>query len=193
MLHSQKTKPTKTKKSPGRNVLKEAGLSGQKPAILNCRTFEWNHSFPFQSEHFCLSAQKCEAAERLSINSLIVICPGRLLLLHLDSKQIPNGWQCLCSAGRNPRWAGERLTHPVPLCKGRGTVVLDNSCSSSLLDIWCELRGVCAVSLYKVRGWRSEKRFGRGRGRETEGDIRGPEKERNMSYKKYKSYKKYSE
>lgn len=154
---------------------KEAGLSGKKPAILNCRTFEWNHSFPFQSEHFCLSAQKCEAAVRLSINSLIVICPGRLRLLHLDSKQIQNGWQCLCSAGRNPWWAGERLTHHVPLCKAR------RPAAPRVLDTWYEVGGVYAVSLHKAREWRKEERFDGGR-RETEAVIRGPAEERNISH-----------
>lgn len=41
---------------------------------------------------------------------------------------------------------------------------------------------MCAVSLYKAREWRREERLGGGRGRETEGDIRGPEKERNRSH-----------
>lgn len=39
MLYPQKTKPPKTKITR-MECPKEAGLSGQKPAILNCRTFE---------------------------------------------------------------------------------------------------------------------------------------------------------
>lgn len=154
MLYPQKKKPPKTK-SPGRNVLRKKVFQTEtcNPKLQDIWVKPFI-SFPIRA--FLFICTEMRGSRNPSTNSLIVICPGRLLWLHLDSKQIQNGWQCLCSAGRNPRGAGERLTHHVPLCKGR------RPAAPRVLDIWCEVGGVCA------KEWRREKRFGGGRGRETE-------------------------
>lgn len=95
---------------------KETGILSQKSAILNCRTFEWNHSFPL-IRAFLFICMETLGSRRLSINSRIIICLGRLLLPHLDSKQIQNGWQCLFS-WKKPA-SRRKADSPCSFCKGR--------------------------------------------------------------------------
>lgn len=160
MSDPRKQKPPKTKITRT-ECPKEAGMSGQKSAIINCRTLEWNHSFPFESEHVCLSAQKAEAAERLSINPLMVICPGKASVAALGQRAGPKGLAMSLFCWNKPV-SRRQPDSPCSLREENRS----SSCSGRLVRRW----GACAVSLYKAGERRREGKGSGGRYRGREGE-----------------------
>lgn len=104
ICHSPKNKTIKIKNKnktpPGRNVpKKQVFLDRNLQSLIAGHLSETIHFLSNQSISVYLHRNHRQQKGYLLTDYNL---PRKVLLLHLDSKQIQNGWQHLCSAGRNP-------------------------------------------------------------------------------------------